>query len=121
MNPLVQHADGRVFASYLNGNNKQRFFVEIHLHDTWYPHPRTLPWPVYIGCNQGHSSGVVQPEHISHPLTACECFSLGWIFHATDAHYRNSIFSQGLKRRKRDSLHVLYENGGSGNKRTQKV
>lgn len=31
VSPLQQFTDGRLFASFLNGNNKQRFFVELAL------------------------------------------------------------------------------------------
>ena len=33
--PIDQHADGRIFASLLNGNDNQRFFVYIYLSDEW--------------------------------------------------------------------------------------
>ena len=72
-----------------------------------------MPWIVYIGCNQGHSTGVVQPTEVAHKLTASECYSLGWIFHATDSHFQNSIVSKGLQRRNRDSWHFMNENDGS--------
>ena len=37
VSPVDQHAAGRIFASLLNGNDEQRFFVDIYLSDTWYP------------------------------------------------------------------------------------
>ena len=76
-NPLIQHADGRIFAAMLNGNDKQRFFVDIYLYDTWFPQEYNMPWDIYIGCHQGHSNMTVTPSEISHQLTEIECFSMG--------------------------------------------
>ena len=98
-NPLTQHADGRIFAALINGNDKQRFFVDIYMYDTWFPQDYNMPWDIYIGCHQGHSNMTVTPSAISHRLTEIECFSMGWIFHVTDKKFR-------------DALHFMYENDG---------
>ena len=113
--PIDQHADGRIFASLLNGNDKQRFFVDIYLSDTWYPQRAHMAWSIYIGCHQGDSTGFVMPAQVSHPLTPVECFALGWIFHTTDRRFQDSIYEKGLIRRGCDALHFMYENdGGNG-------
>lgn len=72
-----------------------------------------LPWTVYIGCTQGHSTGVVEPSEAADKLTRVEMYSLGWVFHVTDQRFENSIYSKGLVRHKRDSFHFKYENDGS--------
>ena len=36
-NPLTHHAAGRIFAAMINGNDKQRFFVDVYMYDTWFP------------------------------------------------------------------------------------
>ncbi len=112
VNPLEQHADGRLFATFLNGNDKQRFFVDIYLNNDWYPQCVDMPWEINIGCNQGHSIGI-EPSLVSHRLSPVECFSMGWIFHTTDRRFQGSISQQGLKRQNRDALHFMYENDGS--------
>ena len=33
-NPLTHHAAGRIFAAMINGNDKQRFFVDVYMYDT---------------------------------------------------------------------------------------
>ena len=112
-NPLVQRADGRIFAAMLNGNDKQRFYVDIYLYDTWFPQDYDMPWDIFIGCHQGHSTNVALPSEIAHQLTEFECLSMGWIFHVTDKKFENSIYADGLVRRGRDALHFMYENDGS--------
>ena len=113
--PTDQCAAGRIFASLLNGNDKQRFYVDIYLSDVWYPQREHMPWSIYIGCHQGHSTGLVMPAQVSHPLTPVECFALGSIFHTTDRRFQDSIYQKGLVRRGRDALHFMYENdGGKG-------
>ena len=112
MSPLDQHADGRILASLLNGNDKQRFFIDIYLHDTWFPQRFSMPWSIYIGCHQGHSTGSVMPSQVAHQLTPVECFALGWIFHTTDRRFLDSIHEKGFIRRGRDALHFMYENDG---------
>ena len=107
---------GRLVASFLNGNNKQRFFIDVVLREKSVLDDNPLPWIVYIGCNQGQSTGEVQPALSSHKLSAVKMYSLGWIFHVTDFRYENSLKYQGLKRYTRDSLHFMDENdGGVGN------
>ena len=73
--PTDQCAAGRIFASLLNGNDKQRFYVDIYLSDVWYPQREHMPWSIYIGCHQVHSTGLVMPPQVSHPLTPVECFA----------------------------------------------
>ena len=106
--PTDQCAAGRIFASLLNGNDKQRFYVDIYLSEVWYPQREHMPWSIYIGCHQGHSTGLVVPAQVSHPLTPVECFALGWIFHTTDRRFQDSIYQKGLVRRGRDALHFMY-------------
>jgi len=96
-----------LFAAFLNGNNKQRFFVELVLRENWFLNEHQMPWAVYIGCNQGHSTGVVEASEVAHKLTATEMYSLGLIFHVTDSRFENSIYSKGLVRKNRDSLHCM--------------
>ncbi len=112
-NPLQQHATGRVFAAMLCGNDKQRFFVDIKLSNSWNPARDDFSWMVFIGCHQGHSSGVIAPEAINHRLSPVECFAHGWIFHITDRRFQESIETHGLKRTGRDALHFVYENDAS--------
>ena len=111
-NPLTHHAAGRIFAAMINGNDKQRFFVDIYMYDTWFPEEFNMPWDIYIGCHQGHSNLTVTPSEVNHLLTEVECYSMGWIFHVTDKKFENSIYSDGLKRRGRDAMHFMYENNG---------
>ena len=111
-NPLTHHAAGRIFAAMINGNDKQRFFVDVYMYDTWYPEEFSMPWDLYIGCHQGHSNLTVTPSEVNHRLTEVECYSMGWIFHVTDKKFENSIYSDGLRRRGRDAMHFMYENDG---------
>lgn len=87
VHPIEQFADGRLFASFLKGNNKQRFFVNPVLRESWFLDEHTMPWIVYIGCNQGHTTGVADASEVAHELTTTEMYSLGWIFHVTDARF----------------------------------
>ena len=115
-NPLTHHAAGRIFAALINGNDKQRFFVDLYMYDTWFLEEYNMPWDIYIGCHQGHSNMTVTPSEISHRLTEVECNSMGWIFHMTDKKFERSIGSDGLRRRSRNAMHFMYENDGkSGN------
>ena len=117
-NPRVQHMLGNFLAAFLQGNNKARFFVDIFLHDDWFPQQPSAPWEVKIGCTQGHT-GVLSPEEISHRLTLSEAYSLGWVFHVTNNNYRDSFVQNDLcrygfhGRSARDSLHFMYENDGT--------
>ena len=111
-NPLTHHAAGRVFAGLINGSDKQRFFVDVYMYDTWFAEQYNMPWDIYIGCYQGHSNMTVTPSEISHRLTEVECYSMGWIFHVTDRKFQNSIYADGLRRRGRDAMHFMYENDG---------
>ena len=111
-NPLTHHAAGRIFAAMINGNDKQRFFVDVYMYDTWFPEEFNMPWDIYIGCHQGHSNLTVTPNEVNHRLTEVECYSMGWIFHVTDKKFERSIYSDGLKRRGRDAMHFMYENDG---------
>ena len=111
-NPLTHHAAGRIFAAMINGNDKQRFFVDVYMYDNWFPEEFSMPWDLYIGCHQGHSNLTVTPSEVNHRLTEVECYSMGWIFHVTDKKFENSIYSDGLRRRGRDAMHFMYENDG---------
>ena len=111
-NPLTHHAAGRIFAAMINGNDKQRFFVDVYMYDTWFPEEFSMPWDLYIGCHQGHSNMTVTPSEVNHRLTEVECYSMGWIFHVTDKKFERSIYSDGLRRRGRDAMHFMYENDG---------
>ena len=111
-NPLTHHAAGRIFAAMINGNDKQRFFIDVYMYDTWFPEEFSMPWDLYIGCHQGHSNLTVTPSEVNHRLTEVECYSMGWIFHVTDKKFERSIFSDGLRRRGRDAMHFMYENDG---------
>ena len=112
-NPFHQCKVGRLFAAMLVGNDKQRFYVDIYLSNTFYPKKDDFPWYVYIGCHQGHSTGTIAPEALNHLLSPVEAFSLGWIFHTTDRRFQGSIQQYGLMRNNRDALHFMYENDGS--------
>ena len=68
VHPWQQFNPGRLFASFLKGYNKQRFFIEVVLREKWVLLDNPLPWIVYIGCNQGHSTGV--NPHFLH--TSCQ-------------------------------------------------
>ena len=78
-NPLNQHPDGHMFAAMINGNDKQRFLVDIYMYDTWFPQDYNMPRDIYIGCHQGHSNMTATPSAISRRLTEIEWFSMGWI------------------------------------------
>ena len=97
----------------MNGNNKQRFFLEIYVNDDWFANRDVVPWQVFIGCTQGHTTKVVDPSSISHRLSAVGLDCLGWIFHVTDARNVDSIKRDGLRRYGRDSLHFMYDNDGA--------
>ena len=73
-NPLTHHAASRIFAAMMNGNDKQRFFIDLYMYDTWFPEEFSMPWDVYIGCHQGHSNMTVTPSEINHSLTEVECY-----------------------------------------------
>ena len=45
-NPLTQHATGRIFAALINGNDKQRFFVDLYMYETWFPEEYNMPWDI---------------------------------------------------------------------------
>ena len=96
----------------INGNDKQKFFVDLYMYDTWFPEEYNMPWDIYIGCHQGHSNMTVTLSEISHRLTEVERYSMGWIFHVTDKKFQNAIFADGLRRRGRDAMHFLSENDG---------
>ena len=104
---------GRLFAAFIQGNNKQRYFIEVELKDDWFLSSDRLPWKIYIGCNQGHTTGIVRPIESYHQLTMVELSCLGWIFHVTDHKFVNSIFEHGLKKCNRDTLHFMYDNDSS--------
>jgi len=72
VNPTQQFNRGRLFAAFLNGNNKQRFFLKVYLNDTWVLGRDQLPWKIFIGCTQGHTTGVVQPTESAHKLSLVE-------------------------------------------------
>ena len=109
MNPAQQFQFGRYFAAFIQGNNKQRYFVEVELKDDWFLNRDRLPWEIFIGCNQGHSTGIVRPIENSHKLTMVELHCFGWIFHVTDQRFEQSIQRNGLRRYNRDSLHSMYD------------
>ena len=113
VNAYEQMEFGRYFAAFIQGNNKQRYFIEVELKDDWFLSSDRLPWKIYIGCNQGHSTGIVRPIESSHQLTMVELHCFGWIFHATDQKFVNSIFENGLKRYNRDTLPFMYDNDGA--------
>ena len=54
VNPTQQFKYGRQFAAFIQGNNKQRFFVEVELKENWILGQDVLPWKIDIGCTQGH-------------------------------------------------------------------
>ena len=114
VNPYDKFNVGRLFAAFIQGNNKQRYFIEVALNDDWFLGSSKLPWKIFIGCNQGHTTGIVRPVESSHQLTLIELHCLGWIFHVTDKKFVNSIFEHGLKRFNRDTLHFMYDNDNSG-------
>ena len=120
-NSLKEHnISGAQFAAMLLSNPKQRFFIEIHMHCTWYPYSAaaTYPFDVRLGAVQGHSSQVVDPNVAHPPLTDDEAMSWGWIFHVTDFENLPSIQRWGLKtnvkgsgKGGRDAVHFMYHNG----------
>ena len=115
VNPYDKFNIGRLFAAFIQGNNKQRYFIEVSLNDDWFMGSSKLPWKIFIGCNQGHSTGIVRPVENSHQLTMIELCCLGWVFHVTDQKFVSSIFQHGLKRFNRDTLHFMYDNdNGAG-------
>ena len=115
VNPYDKFNIGRLFAAFIQGNNKQRYFIEVSLNDDWFLGSSKLPWKIFIGCNQGHSTGIVRPVESSHQLTMIELCCLGWVFHVTDQKFVSSIFQHGLKRFNRDTLHFMYDNdNGAG-------
>ena len=113
VNPYDKFNIGRLFAAFIQGNNKQRYFIEVELKDDWFLGSSKLPWKIFIGCNQGHTTGIVRPVESSHQLTLIELHCLGWVFHVTDKKFANSIFEHGLKRFNRDTLHFMYDNDNS--------
>ena len=48
INPLSQHGDGRIFASFINGSVNQTIFIDIYLHDKWNPEETSMAWSIYI-------------------------------------------------------------------------
>ena len=115
VNPYDKFNIGRLFAAFIQGNNKQRYFIEVSLNDDWFMGSSKLPWKIFIGCNQGHSTGIVRPVESSHQLSMIELCCLGWVFHVTDKKFVSSIFQHGLKRFNRDTLHFMYDNdNGAG-------
>ena len=46
VSPLCQQDPGRVFAAFLCGNDKQRFFLDIYSNDTWYPDENPMAWSI---------------------------------------------------------------------------
>ena len=113
VNPYDKFNIGRLFAAFIQGNNKQRYFIEVELKDDWFLGSSKLPWKIFIGCNQGHTTGIVRPVESSHQLTLIELHCLGWVFHVTDKKFVKSIFEHGLKRYNRDTLHFMYDNDNS--------
>lgn len=121
-NPVGQCKAGRLFAALLNGNDKQRFYADVYLANSWFPKRDYFLWTVFIGCHQGHSTGLIAPATVTHALSSVECFALGWIFHTTDSRFQKSIEENGLVGRGRDAfgrgrdaLHFMYEDdGGKG-------
>ena len=113
VSPAQQFQLGRHFAAFIQGNNKQRYFVEVELKNDWFLDRDRLPWKIFIGCNQGHSTGIVRPFESFHQLTMVELHCLGWVFHVTDQRFVNSIYEHGFKRYNRDTLHFVYDNDGS--------
>ena len=115
VNPYDKFNVGRLFAAFIQGNNKQRYFIEVALNDDWFLGSSKLPWKIFIGCNQGHTTGFVRAVENSHQLTMIELSCLGWVFHVTDQKFVSSIFQYGLKRFGRDTLHFMYDNdNGTG-------
>ena len=115
VNPYDKFNVGRLFAAFIQGNNKQRYFIEVALNDDWFLGSSKLPWKIFIGCNQGHTTGFVRAVENSHQLTMIELSCLGWVFHVTDQKLVSSIFQHGLKRFGRDTLHFMYDNdNGTG-------
>ena len=115
VNPYDKFNIGRLFAAFIQGNNKQRYFIEVSLNDDWFLGSSKLPWKIFIGCNQGHTTGIVRAVESSHQLTMIELCCLGWVFHVTDQKFASSIFQHGLKRFNRDTLHFMYDNdNGAG-------
>ena len=115
VNPYDKFNIGRLFAAFIQGNNKQRYFIEVSLNDDWFLGSSKLPWKIFIGCNQGHTTGIVRAVESSHQLTMIELCCLGWVFHVTDQKFVSSIFQHGLKRFNRDTLHFMYDNdNGAG-------
>ena len=51
VNAFEQFKFGRYFAAFIQGNNKQRYFVEVELKDDWFLSTDRLPWKIFIGCN----------------------------------------------------------------------
>ena len=60
VNPYDKFHVGRLFAAFIQGNNKQRYFIEVSLNDDWFMGSSKLPWKIFIGCNQGHTTGIVR-------------------------------------------------------------
>ena len=87
VNAFEQLRFGRYFAAFMQGNNKQRYFVEVELKDDWFLSSDKLPWKIFMGCNQGHSTGIVRPIENSHKLTMVELHCFGWIFHVKDQRF----------------------------------
>ena len=113
VNAFEQFKFGRYFAAFIQGNNTQRYSIEVELKDDWFLSTDRVPWKIFIGCNQGRSTGIVRPIENSHKLTMVELHCFGWIFHATDQRFVQSLQQQGLKRYNRDTLHFMYDNDGS--------
>ena len=78
VNPYDKFNVGRLFAAFIQGNNKQRYFIEVALNDDWFLGSSKLPWKIFIGCNQGHTTGFVRAVENSHQLTMIELSCLGW-------------------------------------------
>jgi len=80
VNAYEQFKFGRYPAAFIQGNNKQRYFVEVELKDDWFLSTDRLPWKIFNGCNQGHSTGIVRPFENSHKLIVVELHCLVGFF-----------------------------------------
>ena len=88
-------------------------FFEVELNNDGFLNRDRLPWKIFLGRNQGHSTGIAGPIDNSHKLSMVKLHCFGWIFHVTDQRFERSIQQNGLRRYNRDSLHFMYDNDGS--------
>ena len=80
VNPYDKFNIGRLFAAFIQGKQQTEIFSWSFIEWWLVCGSSKLPWKIFIGCNQGHSTGIVRPVESSHQLSMIELCCLGWVF-----------------------------------------